>query len=711
MKRKKPDFELRPVKHLPEIRLLLLSAPVWLIPNIIPVLGFFALPLLGVFFLPWVAVIKLYTQALILTIPSAVLFFLLTDSYRICDRKILRGRLKKPIDIDLIEEIGAIEANKYNDFKEEIFIATKDRKCSYLPVEDFKEDDLRLFLAKLKTLKPDCKITYSDVIPLEARGLLRFLINSQDEEVVSINLTHTQFEEAVLKLVRSNEKFFWIMYLVSWAAILFMVFLNTTLFGDITPQTMQNMLTPDAASANNPYILMLKTSLVILYEQLLPIMTILCYGLIVTFGLAVPAIRLFSAEHLHITSKSIGLGMMYFPWEEVESVTLKRMNETDESLAGVITIARQSTLARYAEDCINIELDRVPDFATRQKIVRLVERFATKAQFNKEFLRTTTSITDIQFTELWLKESESRKQENNEEEKSLFDGADTLHDGKYKVKEVLGYGGQGTTYLVHEEGHDEAKVIKELILPQFADVRIVQEATMRFERAVSILESLDHPKIVKLHESFIKDGRAYIVLEYIPGKTLRDLVSEDSTLSVQNVCELGLQLCDILDYLHTREPAVIHCDFAPDNLIYSLTNKVKLVDFDVARVANSTQFSTIAGRPSYTPPEQFRGNPSTKSDLYALGAILKYLLTGVDPTPLSGSEIIVTGTDPESRLKELMNRCLAFEETNRPESAQNIKKELTLILADANIEPASETIEKESGEDGEIIDIRMRDLA
>ena len=170
-KRVKPDFELRPTRYLPEIRLLLLSTPVWLIPNIIPALGALFLTFsfgigMLLFFL-----YKLAWHGIIMLVPLSALCILLTDTYRISGRQILRGRMKKPIDIDLIEEIGAIEANKFNDFKEEIFIATSDRKCSYLPVEDFKEDELRLFLAKLKNLKPDCKITYSDVIPLEARGL------------------------------------------------------------------------------------------------------------------------------------------------------------------------------------------------------------------------------------------------------------------------------------------------------------------------------------------------------------------------------------------------------------------------------------------------------------------------------------------------------------------------------------------------------------
>lgn len=690
-KRVKPEFELRPTRYLPEIRLLLLTSPLWLIPNIIPFIGAFSLLFFSLPFLPFI-VSTLAWHGIIMMVPLFALTLLLTDTYRISGRQIFRGRMKKPIDIDLIEEIGAIEANKFNDFKEEIFISTSDRKCSYLPVEDFKEDELRLFLAKLKGLKPDCKITYSDVIPLEARGLLKFLLEAQDEDVVNCELKHTQFEDGVVTLIKSNERFFWIVYMVAWAVILFVAWLNNAVFQDIAPMTPEQVA-PVTAGSTNPYMLMLYTAFSILKEMAVPILTILWTALVMVFGVIVPGIRIFSHTYVFIGTKSVGVGMDFIPWEEITEVQLKKHDETEDPLEADIILLRDMTNKSPVDEQVRIELSRIPDIPTRQKALRLIERYATNAKFNKEFLRTTTSITDIQFTELWLKESQHSKEEPLEEQKSICDGAQSVGNGKYKVVRVLGYGGQGTTYLVSEAGQEEPKVVKELILPQYADVRIVQEATKRFERASEILSSLNHSCIVKLHESFIENGRAYLVLEFISGRTLRDLVTPENTLEVRRICELGLQMCEILEYLHTREPAVLHCDFAPDNLILGFDSKIKLVDFDVARVANSTAFSSIAGRPSYTPPEQFRGEPNTRSDLYAMGAILKFLLTGQDPMPLSGGEIIITGSDPESRLKELINRLLAFDAEQRPATAKEVKEQLQMIMSE------------------EVIDIRMRDLA
>lgn len=396
----KPEYELRPTRYLPEIRLLLLSSPLWLIPNIIPLLGALFLGGAGLAFLPLIFS-KLVWHGLITFVPLFALTLLLTDTYRITDRQILRGRMKKPIDIDLIEEIGAIEANKFNDFKEEIFISTSDRKCSYLPVEDFKEDELRVFLAKLKNLKPDCKITYSDVIPLEARGLLKFLLEAQDEDVVNCELKHTQFEDGVVHLIKANERFFWIVYIITWAVILFVAWLNTTLFQGLAPMTPEQVA-PVASGAVNPYMLMLHTAFGILKDMAVPILTVLWTALVMIFGIIVPGIRIFSHTYVFIGTKSVGVGMNFIPWEEITEVQLKKSEETDDPLEGDIILLRDLTNTSPVDEQVRIELSRIPDLPTRQKALRLIERYATNAQFNKEFLRTTTTITDIQFTEFTI---------------------------------------------------------------------------------------------------------------------------------------------------------------------------------------------------------------------------------------------------------------------------------------------------------------------
>jgi serine/threonine protein kinase len=187
---------------------------------------------------------------------------------------------------------------------------------------------------------------------------------------------------------------------------------------------------------------------------------------------------------------------------------------------------------------------------------------------------------------------------------------------------------------------------------------------------------------VRLYDHFVENGRAYLVLEYIEGKTLRQVLQESGPMSHALVRELGLQMCDILAYLHSRDPQVIHCDLAPDNLILTPSGKVKLVDFDVARVVDARAYSVIAGRPSYTPPEQFRGNPTIQSDIFALGAILHFLSTGKDPAPLAIGLGQCDAEEELSGVASLIKDCLAFEASARPASASVVAERLECLIED-----------------------------
>src|SRR5262249_38810963 len=89
----------------------------------------------------------------------------------------------------------------------------------FIPVDDYEEGRLRKFLTQTKETKPDCKFTYSDVIPLESRGLLRFLVDSSESSVLTVKLSKTPMEDMVLDLVRTNERFFWIVYGVFWSSV------------------------------------------------------------------------------------------------------------------------------------------------------------------------------------------------------------------------------------------------------------------------------------------------------------------------------------------------------------------------------------------------------------------------------------------------------------------------------------------------------------
>jgi serine/threonine-protein kinase len=233
----------------------------------------------------------------------------------------------------------------------------------------------------------------------------------------------------------------------------------------------------------------------------------------------------------------------------------------------------------------------------------------------------------------------------------------------------------------------------------------MQDATSRFERGAKLLKELEHPKIVKLLDYFFENGKAYLVMEYVKGETLRDYIDRKGAMPFDEGKKLGLQLCEILEFLHERDTPVIHCDFAPDNLIITPDGDVKLIDFDVARVVESKAHTFIAGRPSYTPPEQFRGQPTPQSDLFALGAILHYLLQGKDPPPLCAGESDDDTVWNSTGVEQLIQQCCRFEASERPKSAGEIKE----TLLSCELQQAHTTIDARSSEErGQRISVSIK---
>lgn len=646
----------------------------------------------------------------------------------------------KKIPMRDLTEVGAEEGHFSNDFRESIKLVFESGEEVFIPIDDYDELRVRTFLSLVKEQRPDCKFTYSDVIPLESRGLLRFLVDSSESSVLTVKLSKTPIEDMVLDLVRNNERFFWIVYGVFWTTVVvslgyysFVYGQSTHLAGgafnlDLSSQAKnfaEQFAQVQKASPDDfgqlAYLSLAATA----YASLDFLSTsgiegvVLLWAFIGLFvGFFYPMLRLHSPTYVFIDQNSVGIGMEFLQWMSVERVRLDKIGEMGDPLEGVLVIHG------HGLSQVRVDLTRIADIKMRRRVLRLVERYAVNASFNSEFLRATNAIVDIQFTDIWLADAKPDSKagtefdaENASEELLGKGQKKLLRNGTYIIDEQLGFGGQGVTYIgrkgikiaaaeiaedvvgegaVREgtvgagmpgEGIPKAGsaqvVIKELVLPNFADVRILQDATSRFEHGATLLEKLHHPQIVALSEHFIEDGKAYLVLEYIQGKTLRQVVDDVGPLPVSEVIKVGIQMCDILEYLHSQENAVIHCDFAPDNLIMAPGGTVKLVDFDVARVVDSRSYTFIAGRPSYTPPEQFRGAPTTQSDLFALGAILHFLSKGVDPAPLGGGLDNDT-KEEQSDLEKLISLCLSFEPSDRPATASDIRKVLEQIRSDSS---------------------------
>jgi tRNA A-37 threonylcarbamoyl transferase component Bud32 len=215
-----------------------------------------------------------------------------------------------------------------------------------------------------------------------------------------------------------------------------------------------------------------------------------------------------------------------------------------------------------------------------------------------------------------------------------LDKGRSLQNGRFKVLSQLAAGGLSAIYLA-EMPDKRLVVLKEAVVPATADDASRNKAKVMFEREARLLLRLEHPRIARVSDHFIEGGRDYLVLEYIRGQSLRQLVSQAGPQSEEQVLLWAGEIAQILKYLHDQDPPIIHRDISPDNLVLREDGKLFLIDFGAANEFVGTATGTLIGKQCYIAPEQFRGKAAPASDIYGLGGTLFFLLTGQEPEALS----------------------------------------------------------------------------
>ena len=209
---------------------------------------------------------------------------------------------------------------------------------------------------------------------------------------------------------------------------------------------------------------------------------------------------------------------------------------------------------------------------------------------------------------------------------------------RYQLLDVLGESASRQTWLAQDLVNQEQVVVKLLITSdqlQWDNLRL-------FEREAKVLRQLDHPRIPQYYDDFVleRDIISFaLVQEYIPAKSLKELLASGKTFSETEVREIAIAVLKILIYLHKLSPPVLHRDIKPSNLLFDESkskNQVYLVDFGAVqdRAAAEGATFTVVGTYGYAPLEQFGGRATPASDLYALGATLIHLATGIPPADL-----------------------------------------------------------------------------
>ncbi len=204
----------------------------------------------------------------------------------------------------------------------------------------------------------------------------------------------------------------------------------------------------------------------------------------------------------------------------------------------------------------------------------------------------------------------------------------------YQILKTLGKGGMGTTYLALDTTETKILAPRLLVLKEMnADMAGIDKARELFEREASILSKLNHPGIPKYYDFFLENDRKYLAMELVHGQNLEHLILQTGPIAPQQAIDWGIQLCEILSYIHSLKPPVVHRDVKPANLmVRNLDNRLLLLDFGAVKELENMQEATrIGAEGGYMAPEQNRGQPCPQSDIYAVGPTLIFWLTGEVP--------------------------------------------------------------------------------
>src|SRR3954449_11440883 len=224
----------------------------------------------------------------------------------------------------------------------------------------------------------------------------------------------------------------------------------------------------------------------------------------------------------------------------------------------------------------------------------------------------------------------------------------TILAGRYRVLDRLGSGGMATVYLAEDERLGRKVAVKRLHADSPAD------AAQRFEREAKVGASLSHPNLVTVFDTAADDEGVLIVMEYVPGENLAQLMARERVPAEQAI-GIVKAVAGALDHAH--QAGVVHRDVKPANILVSPDGKVKVVDLGIATATERTRITTagsVLGTPSYMAPEQFEGGEITKSvDIYALATVAFELLTGrrarQGRTPVEIAHQIATRPAPDVR--------------------------------------------------------------
>lgn len=250
----------------------------------------------------------------------------------------------------------------------------------------------------------------------------------------------------------------------------------------------------------------------------------------------------------------------------------------------------------------------------------------------------------------------------------------------YFLVRVIKTGGQAVIFEAIDDNSHRTYAIKEIALPLDPDQAL--DAFQRCAVEARLLATLAHPGIPHFYSCIIENGRVYIIMDLVRGSDLEDVLRQRGQMSESEVLSIASQVCDILDYLHRQANAVVFRDVKPSNIMYGSDKLVTMIDFGIARFTNSHR-GIVMGTPGYAPPEQYHGDISVASDIYALGATMHHLLTGRDPRgqkPFSFPPVRDLAPHVSLLTADVVQRALQLNPNHRFHSAVEMRAAIRAVI-------------------------------
>ncbi len=267
---------------------------------------------------------------------------------------------------------------------------------------------------------------------------------------------------------------------------------------------------------------------------------------------------------------------------------------------------------------------------------------------------------------------------------------------RYRILKEVGRGAMGRVYLAHDDILERDVALKELAVPDYLSDEEKEEVRERFRLEAKAAARLTHPHILTVHDILSTDERQFIVMEYLEGKTLRDILAE-RTFSAEEVMSIAPMIGEALDYAHSHD--IIHRDIKPDNIFVLENGNIKVADFGIAKmlkVSDRTHTDVIMGTPNYIAPELIKGmSYDHRVDIFSLGVTLYEMLAGKRPFDAENDYAIIFKVASEepvpldeyreglpSNLVRAVHRAMQKVPDQRYPSMHEFREDLMKVRAD-----------------------------